>query len=194
MVAHAKADPSNLTQLVLCGGAGSRLGGVDKPLEPWRGKPLVEYAIESVSDAAARLISANRNLERYRRYGAVFTDEQVHIKGTGPLLGIYGGLERATTDWLLVMPGDTPLLERDWYRPMLDPSTKNAAVVAHDGDRQQHLHLLLHASIAPTLAAYLGEGEFAVFRFLERVDAFVVPFDDGAQFKNFNRQVDFEQD
>ena len=63
--------PDDLTFLVLCGGAGRRMGGADKPLTPWRGTPMVDHVLASVPPAIPRLISANRNIDAYGRRAPV---------------------------------------------------------------------------------------------------------------------------
>lgn len=181
------------TFLILCGGQGTRMGGVDKPLLPWRGQPLVEHVRATVPAATPVLISANRNLEEYARVGDCFTDAQV-IRDTAalpnglasPLLGVLGGLRRARTPWLLVSPGDTPALRSDWHQPLLTQKTKNGAV-AHDGQRQQHLHLLLNVSLADQLADYLASGAFEVWRWLAQIGLAVVEVTPAERFTNLNR-------
>ena len=64
------------------------------------------------------------------------------------------------------------------------------AVVAHDGDRQQHLHVLLHQSLMASLTAYLQAGKFAVFEWLADTGAVPAQFSNSAAFKNFNRPED----
>jgi len=191
MLSFGPATVQNTTHLLLCGGRGSRLGGADKPLAEWQGKRLVEYIVEATQSPCPRLVSANRNLDVYRNYGDVFADAEVDTPGHGPLVGILGGLWRCTTDWLLVTPGDTPLLEPNWHFQMLELSETRPAIVAHDGERQQHLHLLLNRGLASSLADFLDNGHFEVHRFLLQIDPAIAHFEHAEQFRNFNRADDF---
>ena len=66
----------NVTGLIYAGGRATRMGGVDKGLELFRGRPLIEAVIDRLKPQCASIvISANRNLERYaacrtaRRFG-----------------------------------------------------------------------------------------------------------------------------
>lgn len=161
-------NDDNLTFLILCGGRGSRMRGQDKPLLDYDGIPMIDRVRASAPDVPV-LISANRHLPAYRARGVVFTDQEVNTHVETPLNGILGGLERASTDWLLVSPGDTPELPANWWSPLkLAVTAASDGVVIHDGLRQQHLHLLLKTTLAPSLRRFLQAGHFEVWRFLEQ--------------------------
>lgn len=179
------------------------MGGVDKPLLDWHGKPMLQHVLGSVPAAMPKLISANRNLTSYAVYGQVITDAKAAEAGhefSGPLLGVFGGLKAATTDWLLVSPGDTPDLPSNWWQTMLDASpeagpkeeSETSNVVAHDGLRQQHLHLLLRVekTTLNSLRTYLRSGRFEVHRWLATIKLQQAKFDNVAGFKNVNRPED----
>src|SRR5690348_5714131 len=101
------------TTLILCGGSGERLGGIDKPLRPVAGKPLIEYVLAALAPAAGMLvISANRNADSYRRYATAIVDDGPY-SGCGPLAGIAAGLAAARTEVVLCVPGDAPALPPD---------------------------------------------------------------------------------
>jgi molybdenum cofactor guanylyltransferase len=156
----------NLTLLVLCGGMGSRMRGQDKPLLEFAGKPMLDHVIASAPGLPI-LISANRNLAEYEKRGHTFTDREVGTDLATPLNGILGGLERSSTDWLLVSPGDTPCLPANWWHVLTEEILEgDTGLVAHDGQRQQNLHLILHRRLAPTLRAFVKEGFGEVWRFL----------------------------
>ena len=183
-------SPQALTVLVLCGGAGRRLGGLDKPLQRWRGEPMIDCVLAQMPSQCATLISANRNLPSYAARGSVFTDAEVceALHGT-PLIGILGGLERSATDWVLVSPGDTPALETGWWQALCDKPGPAGSVI-HDGERQQHLHLLLHTSNAPGLRSYLARGHVQVWRWLAELDIRTILYPHPEQFRNVNRPED----
>ena len=84
-----------LTGLILAGGRGTRLGGVDKGLVELHGRPLVEYVLERLRpQTGAILINANRHHERYAAYGVPVIPD---LEGgfAGPLAGIAAGLAKA---------------------------------------------------------------------------------------------------
>jgi len=129
-----------ITALVLAGGRGARMGGLDKGLQPFRGQPLVCTVLERLAAQTLRptyiAINANRNVARYVTLGAPFDapvwpdgvafgalaqpdgaaaqsgkpGESLPIEFPGPLAGILAGIERAATPYLLTVPCDAPLL------------------------------------------------------------------------------------
>jgi len=59
-----------VTGLVLAGGRGSRMGGVDKGLQTLRGEPLARHALDRLAPQVGPLmISANRHLHAYAAFG-----------------------------------------------------------------------------------------------------------------------------
>ena len=180
----------NVTLLVLCGGLGSRMRGQDKPLLPYEGQPMIDRVIASTSEIDV-LISANRNLDEYSLRGPVFTDREVATEIASPLNGVLGGLERCSTDWLLVVPGDSPTLPINWWHRLCDAMNPNRpGLVVHDGERQQNLHLLIHRRLAADLRAYLKEGLGEVWRFLERAGVAAYSLPEPDWFKNVNEAED----
>ena len=182
------------TFLILCGGAGSRMAGRDKPLLEFHGKPMLDHVLASAPDHMPRLISANRNLDQYQQRAGIVTDQAHSINGaSGPLMGIYAGLCTATTTWLLVAPGDTPCLADGWWRVMQRASGGTRNVVAHDGQRQQRLHLLLHRKqVIVSLRDYLSAGHHQVYAWLESVDLVQAQFDTPDAFRNINTEQDLQ--
>ena len=175
----------NVTFLVLCGGAGTRVEGKDKPLLGWQGVPMVDNVLASVPTELPKLISANRNLNAYAKRGEVVTDST--LPGRGPLVGILAGLSACTTAWLLVAPGDTPALPAGWWQHMIaavNEETPN--VVAHDASRQQNLHLLLHVeSVRDNLNSFLQQNRHQVHLWLDTISHSNAVFDQ--TFNNINR-------
>ena len=152
-----------ISALVLCGGAGRRFGGADKPLALFNGdlgsRPMLDYVIHRLPKQARVFISANRNLDQYAQRGHVVSDAETGLDETGPLVGVYAGLVVCPTPWLLVCPGDMPLLPEDWHRPLLTADCAEVgARVLHDGKRLQSLLCLLPTSLTTTLGEYIRTG------------------------------------
>ena len=88
---------NQITGLILAGGRAQRMGGIDKGLIPFRGKALIESAIQALQDQVGEiLINANRNISQYSSYGyPVIVDETPNF--SGPLAGFSAGLKICTT-------------------------------------------------------------------------------------------------
>lgn len=182
----------NFDLLVLCGGAGSRMSGQDKPLLNYRGRPMIDLVVNSVQQAKHTWISANRNTAQYAQWGSVFSDHEVDINSTasGPLVGVLGALDRTQSDWLLVSPGDSPQLAEHWYEPLFCHANGQGAVI-FDGERNQNLHLLLAKSTAVALRTYLNSGRYQVWQWLAEIAVASTIAVAPEGFKNVNTPEDF---
>ncbi|MFG6158361.1 molybdenum cofactor guanylyltransferase MobA [Halomonas sp. 1390] len=157
-----------LTGMILAGGQGRRMGGRDKGLEPFAGRPLVAHVRERLAGHVAEvLINANRNVERYRPLAdRVVTDAEGGYQG--PLMGIYSGLRAATTPWLVVTPCDTPALPEDLVERLVAGIGEHDIAVAFDGERLHPVVALIRTSLADDLAAALADGERKIDRWYAR--------------------------
>lgn len=156
------------------------MGGADKGLLDCGGRPMIEHVLNCISPTVDRiLISANRNLDAYRRYGhPVVEDDDADF--AGPLAGIERGLDRCETEWLWVVPCDAPrvdcaLLKR-LHQACGDRATVAAVPVA--AGRWQSTFALLHCGTHAALQHYLAQGHRAVHDWLRQLPAAAVPCDD----------------
>ena len=65
--------PDDITALILAGGRGTRMGGVDKGLQSFNGLPLALHTLTRLQMGGfvgQTLINANRNLAAYDSFGA----------------------------------------------------------------------------------------------------------------------------
>ncbi|TDR57188.1 molybdenum cofactor guanylyltransferase [Halomonas ventosae] len=161
-----------LTGLILAGGQGRRMGGRDKGLEPFAGRPLVAHVRERLAGRVAEvLINANRNAEAYAPLAdRVIQDAEGGYQG--PLMGIYSGLRAAHTPWLLVVPCDTPALPHDLVERMVDRMVAGIGecdiAVAFDGERLHPVVALIRTALVDDLAAALADGERKIDRWYAR--------------------------
>ncbi len=90
-----------ITAVILAGGRGTRMGGVDKGLVDYQGQPMIEHILARITPQVDHvMINANRHIERYQTYGVpVITDENDQFDG--PLAGMQAALHHAATDWIL---------------------------------------------------------------------------------------------
>lgn len=122
--------PSDITGLVLAGGRGSRMGGVDKGLQPFAGLPLAQHALHRLAPQVGPLqVNANRHLDHYRAWGVeVVADTEADYPG--PLAGFLAGLLHCRTPWLLAVPCDTPRFPTDLARRLAAAATAAQAPLA----------------------------------------------------------------
>ncbi|MFX1680815.1 molybdenum cofactor guanylyltransferase MobA [Mitsuaria sp. CC2] len=197
------------TALLLCGGRATRMGGVDKPLQPFQGRPLVEHVLGRIAPQTAGrvLVSANRHLDEYRRLGHPVLEDTLP-DFPGPLAGILAGLavlDASEEDdaWLLVVSGDSPWLPEDLLVSLaggLAPGQTAAMALGREAPgeplRSQPLASLIHGRHRASLAAALHAGERRVEGWLSSLPLARVAFDrpgDAHAFANINDRSELER-
>jgi molybdopterin-guanine dinucleotide biosynthesis protein A len=178
-----------ITGIVLAGGQGSRMGGVDKGLQGFRGKPMVAHVVERLAPQVDELlINANRNIAEYAALGhPVIRD---HIGGfAGPLAGLHTGLMHAEHPLVATVPCDSPFLPFDLVarlKKAIDAEQKDLAVARTD--HQPHpVFALVRRSVLPHLARFLGSGGRKIDAWYASLRTVEVAFDDEAEaFRNIN--------
>jgi molybdopterin-guanine dinucleotide biosynthesis protein A len=196
----APPERDAIAGLILAGGRGQRLGGVDKGLQPWRGLPLVDHALARLAPQVRDvMISANRNTPAYAsRVTRVLADASDDFPG--PLAGILAGLRASETPWLAIVPCDSPQLPLDLVERLArGVGDASGAVVQRDhGDdvlRLEPVCCLLSAALGHDLARYLADGGRKVEGWVSRHAAPVLfdrP-DDASAFANINTLADLDR-
>ena len=185
--------------LILCGGKAKRLGRPNKPLLPVRvnghKRPMIDHIIDACEGAIDIIISANTETDAYELRGRVVSDPLSKSGPQGPLVGILEGLKSCATDHLLVVPGDTPCLEKYWHQRLLRKAAQieESVLVAHDNHRRQNLHCLLPLDVAPSLETFIFKGNRSARNWLEEVEAIDVLYPRTEMFLNVNDQADLDQ-
>jgi molybdopterin-guanine dinucleotide biosynthesis protein A len=178
-----------ITGLVLAGGLGRRMGGVDKGLQIFRGKPLVAWVIERLRPQVdSVIINANNNLDAYRGFGhEVVADE---IAGfAGPLAGLHAGLRHTESPLLVSVPCDSPLLPSDLVARLKTALEHEAAdlAVARTGDQPHPVFALCRHYVLPSLQAFLERGGRKIDAWYAALAVVEVAFDDEPEgFANIN--------
>jgi molybdopterin-guanine dinucleotide biosynthesis protein A len=176
-----------VTGLVLAGGQGRRMGGVDKGLQLLRGKPMAQWAIERLAPQVDEvLINCNQNLESYARFGhRVVPDE---IAGfAGPLAGLHAGLKAATHTLVVTVPCDSPFLPHDLVARLNDRLGSNDLAVAKTGDQAHPVFSLVRRNMLENLEQFLMGGGRKIDAWYTSLRTIEVSFDDEADaFRNIN--------
>jgi len=183
----------DVTAVVLCGGAGTRLGSEDKTLVTLAGRPLVGYTVAALRPQVGRLIvSCGRDPGPYRSLGyEVVADAH---PGEGPLGGIVSALAAVESDWILVHPGDTPFPDDGLVARLGPLADARGLAVPRSGDQRQHLVQLLSRDMAHGLATFFEAGGRAVRAWLDEVRAETVDMSDvAASFFNVNTPADLAE-
>ena len=185
-------ERDQITGLVLAGGRGSRMGGVDKGLQNHRGVPLALHALFRLQPQVGHvMINANRNLGAYESMGVpVWPDVQSDFPG--PLAGVLVGLERCETPYLVTVPCDTPNFPLDLVDRLAQALVAEQADIAMAATREngavmpQPVFCLLKAELLESLVKYLHDGQRKIDRWTALHRVATVVFDDASAFDNAN--------
>ena len=188
-----------ITGLVLAGGRGSRMGGVDKGLQNHLGMPLAMHAMLRLGpQVGALMINANRNLGAYESMGVpVWPDAQLDYPG--PLAGFLAGLEHCETPYLVTVPCDTPNFPTDLVARLAAALQAEGAEIAIaatlvDGQLQaQPVFCLMQADLLESLVAFTHSGQRKIDKWTGLQRCATVLFDDAGAFFNANTPGELQQ-
>lgn len=189
----------DITGLVLAGGRGSRMGGVDKGLQNHQGMPLALHAVLRLgAQVGPVMVNANRNLAAYESMGVpVWPDALPDYPG--PLAGFLAGLEQCETPWLVTVPCDTPNFPADLVQRLADTAAAEGAEIViaatreADGSLQpQPVFCLLRASLLESLVQATQAGERKIDRWAARHRLAQTVFDDAGAFFNANTLAELQ--
>jgi len=163
------------------------MGGVDKGLQPLRGKPMVGWVLARFKAQVEEvIINANQNLERYGALGyRVVPDE---IGGfAGPLAGLHAGLTAASYPLVATVPCDSPFLPADLVARLKNALGDQDLAVAKTGDQPHPVFVLLRTGLKRNLEAFLERGGRKIDAWYASLRVVEVSFDDEPDaFRNIN--------
>ena len=199
-------DISDITGVILAGGRGSRMGGVDKGLQNFNGVPLALHTQLRLSPQVGELlINANRNLAAYESFGVpVWPDAASLGDFAGPLAGFLTALERCETPFMLTVPCDTPLFPHDLVDRLaqaLEADNADIAMAAareEDGQlRAQPVFCLMRANLLESVVRFTHGGGRKIDAWTSQHKTSLVPFDlpgdDPKAFFNANTLAELHQ-
>lgn len=158
---------TQITAVILAGGKGSRMGGVDKGLVEFHGQPLIKPVLEAIAPHVDQIIiNANRNIQQYETFGYPVVSDAEDGSFLGPLAGFLTAMHTAQTEELFFVPCDGPLLKAELLNRLLLARREQQAEIAaaHDGNRLQPVYCVMLKSLAGSLETYLSNGERKIDR------------------------------
>jgi len=186
-------SPDQMTGLILAGGRAQRMGGIDKGLIPFHGKPLIESSIARLKNQVGSiLINANRNITKYASYGyPIIMDETPDF--SGPLAGFTAGLKTCQTPYLLTTPCDSPLLPTDLGTKLAAEMERGDFQLVYASSKEadgkvwaQPVFCLMRADLQEPLEVYLQKGDLKIDRWFKELRSSTVVFNDAQSFANVN--------
>ena len=183
----------SITGVILAGGLGRRMGGVDKGLQLLDGRPLIRHVAERLAPQVDRLlINANRSQEQYATLGYPLINDVI-TGFAGPLAGLHAALTAAETTLVATAPCDSPYLPLDLVDRLLAglQSTGTDIAIASAGGRIHPVFCLCRTTLRDELERYLQSGGRKVAMWCAEKRAVEVDFSDQPEaFANFNTLAD----
>ena len=177
----------SITGIVLAGGKGTRMGSVDKGLQPLRGRPMVEWVLARFMPQVSEIIiNANQNVPVYAKYEHRVVSDQ--IGGfAGPLAGLHAGLNAAKFPLVVTVPCDSPFLPSDLVSRLSSQLGNRDLAVAKTGDQAHPVFALMKRDVRQSLEAFLASGGRKIDTWYAALKVVEVSFDDEADaFRNIN--------
>ena len=192
-------DANDITGLILAGGRGSRMGGVDKGLQNHQGSTLAMHALLRLGAQVGHLmINANRNLAAYEAMGApVWPDALPDY--AGPLAGFLAGLEHCETPYMVTVPCDSPLFPLDLVERLADALESQDAQIAMAATNEggvlqvQPVFCLMKTELMESLIRFTQSGQRKIDRWTALHRCVEVAFDDPLAFANANTPAELQQ-
>ncbi len=187
-------DRLKITGIVLAGGQGRRMGGVDKGLQLLNGRPMIAHVIERLAPQVEDIvINANQNREAYAAFGHPVVPDA--IEGyAGPLAGLHAGLQAATQPLVVTAPCDSPFLPADLVARLASALGDNDLAVAKTGAQAHPVFALVRRTLLAHLAAYLAGGGRKIDAWYASLNVVEVAFDDEADaFSNINTREELRE-
>ena len=176
-----------ISGVILAGGQGRRMGGVDKGLQVLGGKPMIGHVIARLAPQVDEIvINANQNLERYAQFGHPVAPD---VTGgfAGPLAGLQAGLQAAKHPLVVTAPCDSPFLPLDLVARLAGALGERQLAVARTGDQPHPVFALVRRDLLGHLTAYLASGGRKIDAWYASLEVVEVEFDDEAEgFSNIN--------
>jgi molybdopterin molybdotransferase len=186
---NAEHRNDQVTGLILAGGQGRRMGGVDKGLEIFRGKRLVDHVYERLApQVGGIIINANQNHDAYKSFGVRVVSDAIG-NFAGPLAGLHAGLSVSRRPYLVSVPCDSPFLPEDLVERLMARLNESGAdlAVARTGSQPHPVFCLVRRSVIEHLTNFLKGGGRKIDAWYASLDLVEVDFDDqAAAFSNIN--------
>jgi molybdopterin-guanine dinucleotide biosynthesis protein A len=182
-------DQLRIAGVVLAGGLGRRMGGVDKGLRRLRGKPMVQWVLERFAGQVDELmINANQNPGEYVAFGYPLVPDRI-VGFAGPLAGLHAALSTTSLPLLASVPCDSPFLPQDLVSRLRASLLEMDAelAVAKTLNQAHPVFCLCRRTVLPHLTAFLGDGGRKIDQWYSTLKVVEVGFDDEADaFSNIN--------
>lgn len=182
-------DKEQIEAVILAGGMGRRMGGIDKGLQTFKNAPLALHALLRLQQQLDYIcINANRNLGAYEGFGLpVVCDRLTDYQG--PLAGIHAAMSESSAPFILSVPCDVPFfplnLAEKLYAPFEDDPQLELTIASSQG-KSQPVFMMAKSHLLMSIEDFLKRGERKIDKWYANHRHALVEFGDPAAFHNVN--------
>ncbi|MCQ8895900.1 molybdenum cofactor guanylyltransferase [Limnobacter humi] len=189
-------SPDQITAIILAGGQGRRMGGIDKGLQNFKGAPLALHALLRLQPQVGSVcINANRNLGVYEGFGVhVICDKEANFPG--PLAGMHAALYEADVPFLVTVPCDVPSFPADLVEKLKAPFEADPSLqlsVASTAGRSHPVFCMMRIDVYENLDEFMRSGGRKIDAWYAKLNHAVVEFDDEDAFHNVNTLAELKE-
>ena len=161
------------TGIILAGGAGSRLKGMDKTQLTINNGPLIENAVDLLREEFAEVLIVTNGHRHYEFPSVkVVVDEKPNC---GPLMGLFTGLKASGYDINLVLACDMPFVSRPLLWLMMKEPDSYGVVVPIANGYHEPLLAVYHKRTLPVIKKYLDQNQHKMVSFFDEVNVLEIP-------------------
>jgi molybdopterin-guanine dinucleotide biosynthesis protein A len=182
----------SLTAIILTGGKSSRMGQ-DKGLTLYKGIPLINYSIKVMQEVPVTEIIISANNAAYKQFGLYYIID--NHKGIGPIAGLQAALQASSHYTNLIIPCDTPFLEKEIYTELLNPKYQNsdAVILRHNNGKLEPLIAVYRKSALKTIETQISNQQYKLIELFDKLKADFIEVQDHWNVKNINTPEDLHE-
>jgi molybdopterin-guanine dinucleotide biosynthesis protein A len=186
----------NISAVLLAGGESRRMGK-DKATLLFRGRPLWKIQFDLLRTLQPEEIFISARVDPpWRPSNVQFVSDEPPSRG--PLSGLSATLARISTDYLLVLAVDMPLMSEDYLRLICNLIESDRGVLPMIGDRAEPLAAIYPKGVGIDFITALSGSEFSLQSLTKKLIeagklSLVNVLDEEKKFfRNFNALTDFD--
>jgi molybdenum cofactor guanylyltransferase len=150
---------NDFAAVILTGGSGSRMGGMDKQLIEIEGETIISRILNVITPLFNEIIISGKKVDGLPDMNITFVSDR--YPGRGPLAGIESALGASNAQYLFVFAGDMPWLSSELISKQIafmiaDPCD---ILVPRLGNDIEPLHAIINKRVSSMLTEYLEKEE-----------------------------------
>ena len=162
-----------LTAVIMAGGRGRRLGGIDKPLITIGGQRIIDRTFRIVSHCCQEILISSNSPQPYREFPVTIIPDL--YPDHGAIGGIYSCLRQASFPYVLILAGDMPFISAAAIRYLWSRHEGYDVILPKSSDGHQPLHAIYNKNCMEKIKKQLNYGKLKISGFFSEVRVVEIP-------------------